>query len=154
MSINTQKGKKKLSGFTLIEILVVVALIAILAAITIIAINPARNFADARNTQRSSDVTQILNAITQFTSEQGNSLADLGTIPLCSATPIEIGTDVGNLDLTADLVPTYVVAIPKDPSAGTDGATDYTVCQTAASGGRVRVAAPAAENGKSISVQR
>ena len=143
---------KNLKGFTLIEILVVVALIAILAAITIIAINPAKNFQDARNTQRSSDVTQILSAVTQYTSEQGRTLANLGTVPLCTATPAAIGTGTGNIDLAANLVPAYLVAIPMDPSNGTAANTGYTICQTANS--RVQIAAPNAEGGKTISVQR
>ncbi len=147
-----QLRKNALSGFTLIEILVVVALIAILAAITIIAINPAKNFADARNTQRSSDVTQILNATTQYTGEQGKSLADFGTIPLCTATPAHIGTGTGNINVATLLVPTYIVAIPKDPSNGTDADTNYTICNAAA--GRVQIDAPGAENGKVISVKR
>lgn len=141
----------KKSGFTLIEILVVVGLIAILAAITFIAINPAKNFADTRNAQRSSDVAQILNAITQFTSEDGNVLGDLGTIATCPAVTA-IGTDVGNLDLTADLVDDYIVGIPVDPSTGTAADTGYTACRTA--NGRVTIAAPDAENGKVISVRR
>jgi prepilin-type N-terminal cleavage/methylation domain-containing protein len=147
-------SKAKKQGFTLIEILVVVALIAILAAITIIAINPAKNFADARNTQRSADALQIINAITQYTSEQGQTLAGLGTIPLCSATPAAIGTGVGNVNLAANLVPIYLVAIPKDPQIGTDADTGYTICSTSATSGRIRVDAPSAENGKVVSVQR
>lgn len=142
---------KNLKGFTLIEILVVVALIAILAAITIIAINPAKNFQDARNTQRSSDVTQILNAVTQYTSEQGNLLGDLGTIPLCTDTPAAIGTGTGNVNLATNLVPAYLVAIPMDPANGTAENTGYTICQTA--NARVQIDAPSAE-GKEISVQR
>ena len=66
----------KQEGFTLIEILVVVALIAILAAVTIVAINPGKNFADTRNATRSADVAQVLNAVTQYTSEEGNSITD------------------------------------------------------------------------------
>jgi prepilin-type N-terminal cleavage/methylation domain-containing protein len=146
------KDKRSFSGFTLIEILVVVALIAILAAITIIAINPAKNFADTRNAQRSSDVTTILNAVTQYTSEEGNALGDLGTIPLCTATPAQIGSGSGNVNLSTTLVDEYIVAVPKDPSGGTDAATGYTICQT--SGGRVQVNAPSAENDKTISVTR
>ena len=147
-------NSRKTSGFTLIEILVVVALIAILAAITFIAINPAKNFADARNTQRSSDVREILNAITQFTAEQNKTVADLGTIPTCPAfVAIGTQTDNGNVNLAAagKLVPSFIVGIPKDPSTGSDPMTGYIVCQEA---GRVTVSAPSAENGKSISVKR
>jgi prepilin-type N-terminal cleavage/methylation domain-containing protein len=148
------KKLKNVKGFTLIEILVVIALIAVLATITIIAINPAKNFADARNTQRTSDVNTILNAVTQYTSEQGHTLAGLGTIPLCTATPAHIGTGAGNVDLGAVLVDTYVVAIPKDPTSGTDADTNYTICSTAATSGRVEIKAPGAENGVVITVKR
>ncbi|MBD3329215.1 prepilin-type N-terminal cleavage/methylation domain-containing protein [Candidatus Dojkabacteria bacterium] len=144
-----EKAANNYKGFTLIEILVVVALIAILAAITIIAINPAKHFSEARDAQRSSDVVQILNAVTQYTSEQDNTLADLGTIPVCTGTPAAIGT--GGVDLGATLVDEYIVGIPTDPDGGTAADTGYTICQTA--GGRVQVDAPGAENSV-ISVSR
>lgn len=150
MSNTSTKPLALKSGFTLIEVLVVIALIGLLAAITIIAINPARNFQDARNTQRRSDVTQILNAITQFTSEQGNSLAAFGSIPSCP-TATEIGTGVGNINISA-LAPTYIVSIPVDPSGGTAAATGYEICQAAAS--RITISAPNAENAASITVSR
>lgn len=147
---------KKLQGFTLIEILVVVALIAILATITIIAINPGKNFADTRNSQRSSDVLQILNAMDQYKTETGNTINDFGTINPCTGTKTKIGTTTGGaageyVDLSTLLVPDLLVAIPKDPSGGTDADTGYTVCLT---GGRTQVDAPRAENGKTISVKR
>jgi len=152
------KLNKKYAGFSLIEILIVVALIIILATITIVAINPAKNFRDTRNAQRSSDVSAILNAVTQYSSEEGNSLAGFGTITTCDDTDItvgdEIGTDTtaGNIDLSSVLVDEYIVAIPTDPLEGTDAATDYIICVT--TGGRVQITAPQAEGDKTISVKR
>jgi len=140
-------------GFSLVEILVVVALIAILATITIVAINPAKNFADTRNTQRSADVSTILNAVTQYTAEadQGNTIADLGTIPTCP-TATEIGTGTGLVNLTTTLVDEYVVAIPMDPSEGTAENTGYNICTTTS--GRTVISSMHAENSKTITVQR
>ena len=57
--------KTKQKGFTLLEVLLVIALIAILAGIVIVAINPVKQLADGRNTQRRSDVNTILNAVYQ-----------------------------------------------------------------------------------------
>jgi len=53
-------------GFTLIEILLAIGILAILATAVIIAINPARQFAEARDTQRWSDVNAIMNAVYQY----------------------------------------------------------------------------------------
>lgn len=149
---------KSFKGFTLIEILVVVALIAILTAITFIAINPAKNFADTRNAQRSSDVTQILNAITQYTSESGHSTDDFDTniaIPLCTTTSAPIGPTACATCVVLEglLVDDYIVGIPSDPlDTNTADGYGYEVCQT--DGGRIQVDAPSAEEGKTISVKR
>ena len=67
------KNLKKNDGFTLIEILVVIGIIAILAVIVLIAINPARQFQQARDTQRDSNTNAILNGIGQYIADNKGS---------------------------------------------------------------------------------
>lgn len=127
---------KKARGFTLIEILVVIGLIAILAAIVLVAINPARQFAQARNSQRESNVNTILNAIGQNVADNKGLLA--GGCPAVAAGPTAIGTGATNLTC---LVPTYIAStMPMDPDGGTAADTGYTIAHDAS--GRYTVCAP------------
>ncbi len=125
----------KNKGFTLIEILVVIGIIALLAAIVIIAINPARQFAQARNSQRTSNLNTILNAI-------GQNLADNKGVTTCSgitAATTTIGT--GGTNLATCLVPTYIPSeIPMDPNGGTAADTKYQISVN--TNGRYMICAP------------
>lgn len=152
--------KKK--GFTLIEVLIVIGVIAILAAIMIIAINPARQFAQARNTQRRNDVLAILNSVHQrMTDNKG--IFNEGTT--CDALPsaasiVTSAVAGGNVDLCDCLVSDYIAEMPYDPSDAlasytncTDYHSGYTIIEDVATG-RVTVSALSAELGETISVTR
>ena len=113
-------------GFTLIELLVVIGIIGILIGVVLVAVNPQRQFAQARDTQRRSDLYSITNAIYQYaTSNNGNLPAAITT------TATHIGTGSGNVDLSTSLVPTYLPSVPKDPSTGTDADTGYVIFKDA-----------------------
>jgi len=117
----------KKSGFTLIEILVVIGIIAILAAIVIIAINPARQFAQARNTQRQSNINTLLNAVGQrLADNKGVFPVVAGCQALTPGTVYTISTVAGSMEAPATdildiscVVPTYIASqIPVDPDGG------------------------------------
>ena len=50
-------------SFTLVELMIVIAILAILSAIVIFALNPARLFDNTRDTKRVSDINTINRAI-------------------------------------------------------------------------------------------
>lgn len=149
------KNKSKTGkGFTLIEILVVIGLIAILAAIVLIAINPGRQFAQARNTQRTSDVSAISNAIGQYIADH-KGIATTTALGVPIITGIEIDVNI----LCSDLIPTYMAALPVDPSQGSAAitschasATNYKVATT--SSNRIIVKALGAELLQTIEITR
>src|SRR5579872_3589890 len=105
---------KRQAGFTLIEILVVIAILAVLLAITIVAINPARQFGQANDTKRRSDTTSILNAIDQYqASNTGNLPTDVTSMATGSATELN---NSNFPTLCGQLLTTYISALPVDPS--------------------------------------
>lgn len=147
-------------GFTLIELLVVIGILAVLLAITLVAINPARQFSQANNTKRSSDVNALLNAVHQYAADNKGALP--AGIPDTTAGAAVIGSGVGQVAICASLVTTYLAALPVDPltnngTPATDCAaaynTNYTVVRSTTDN-RVTVAAPGAELGAVISVTR
>ncbi len=114
------KNKK---GFTLIEILVVIGIIAVLAAVVLIAVNPARQFKIARDSQRLSNVTAILNAVGQNLSENRGLFKCNGTVVQIPSTTTPM-RNPGGFDVAACLVPVYLATLPTDPSASGAHFTD------------------------------
>ncbi len=113
-------------GFTLIEILIVVAIIAILAGSVLVGFGPAQR--QGRDTRRISDLRQVQNAL-------GLYYAKCGYYPGASTgnaacTGFTIGTNTWatlNTALTGSFI--GIKQIPNDPTSGKDysyGSTDGT----------------------------
>jgi len=134
-------------GFTLIELLLTIAIIGILATVSITALNPKRQLAKARDTQRKTDVYSIASAVYQFASEHSGDLPDTDGDPDTSNFPDAatcIGTGGGCFNLgaagdTESIVPTYMSILPQDPVGGDDSDTGYDIYVDA--NGRVVVSA-------------
>jgi len=147
------KGTRK--GFTLLEILLVIAAIGILSTIALVAINPNRQLAQARNLKRKSDINAIYNALEKYTvRNRGNTYPGITfTLQEICNTGTRSTTDdlpdtnycEGKADLRA-LVPTYIAAIPVDPQGGA-----YRVSINS-DNNIIAVTAPEAELGQTIAI--
>jgi prepilin-type N-terminal cleavage/methylation domain-containing protein len=129
MKSNIKRQKK---GFTLLEILLVIAAIGILAAIVLVAINPTRQINQARQAAVNSDKNTIEKALQQALIDTGSYPAELDGVQrrVCSNT---VTADCINL---SSLIPNYVAAIPSSTTytvaRGNDGRVYVNTAETSA----------------------
>ena len=129
------------TGFTLIELIIVIAIIALLAAATFVAVNPAKRIGDANNAQGWADVTALADAWATYIAD--NTGTEVTTTPSISAgVTYSIATTTGGtanlaicqnstgnetttaayVDLEGLVSGGYIGAVPTDPSyGGSDG---------------------------------
>jgi prepilin-type N-terminal cleavage/methylation domain-containing protein len=154
LTATTRPMKHPLKGFTLIELLIVIALIAVLAGAVIVALNPARQFANARNSTRWSHISTIMNAIQQNIVENRGlwTCSTAITLPTTS-TFMQNPVGANGVNICGCLIPNQIASIPFDPGVAT---STYTDCTNYASGyfisqdavtHRITISAPSRENG-------
>jgi type II secretion system protein G len=109
-------------GFTLVELLVVVAIISLLAAISLFALQGARQ--SARDTKRKSDLEIIRSGLELYRADCNNYPASItyGSSLTGSGSPITC--------LASNV---YISKVPSDPSSGRNysyvrSGTTYTLC--------------------------
>lgn len=83
------KKSKSLTGFTLLELLIVIAILAALTTVVVLVLNPAEYLAQARDSQRISDLNTLSGAIALFL-----TTADDPNLGTCATT---VCTFTGNL---------------------------------------------------------
>jgi prepilin-type N-terminal cleavage/methylation domain-containing protein len=162
------KGKEYMrKGFTLIEIIISIALMVILTSVYILVANPAGQLGLSRNSERLLQLQTLMNAIRQNIADQSNEQFS------CSAGPIPTSTAImsskpgaGNYNIapciivvTGGLAAYGIYTLPFDPSASssyynsiTDYNTDYTIIQNAS--GSITLSAPNAELKQAVSITR
>jgi prepilin-type N-terminal cleavage/methylation domain-containing protein len=123
----------KNSGFTLIELIIVVAIIALLAAASLVAINPGKRVGDANNAKRWSDITAIADAYSAYLVDNGGThptttaftngvtysitSTTVAHAERCAAdtTNGNATTTTANVNLSNLVTSGYIGAIPSDP---------------------------------------
>jgi|SRR3989338_4902297 len=109
-----KKRLQLISGFTLIEVLVVIGILGILATVALVAINPAEAQKKARDTQRLKDMSTLQSIIEQYLQDNpGSGNALTGAVSLSSSTGTKV-CGAGANWLTVNLCP-YANVIPIDP---------------------------------------
>lgn len=161
--MDLSKFKKITRGFTLIEILLVVAILSILLVVVFASLNPAQRLQDTRNARRWNDVNQVLTAIHECIVDNDGSLSTCGITDDGTAREIVNGAIVTGCDAVCGVATSecedlsglvssnYLASLPADPTAPATNHTSYTVTSTS---GVISVASCGAEGGESISVAR
>lgn len=157
--------KTRASGFTLVELLIVIAVTTILASVVFVAVDPAARFANARDDQRKADVASVLSALVAYQTDNDSALPAAADA-LADDAPTMIGTATSGCDASCDAVATsaacvdlttladegYFGSVPVDSTNGTAMQTLYYLTKNA--NGTLTVGACAPESSTEISVTR
>ena len=120
--INFNLKEKHEKGFTLLELLIVIAIIAILSIALVFMLNPAETLKKARDAQRISDLKSVKTALgIMLTASSTPSLDGYGSVCLTSTTPAGVTTANASAKISYSYDGT-VACTGVGPTAGIDAA--------------------------------
>lgn len=115
--------KKREGGFTLLELLIVIAIIAILSIALVFMLNPAETLKKARDAQRISDLKSVKTALgIMLTASSTPSLDNFGTLCLTAADGV---ARAGKIAYSSASAPTWATP-PTPATTGGDAITGST----------------------------
>lgn len=88
--------KKERAGFTLLELLIVIAVLAVLMTMAVITLNPAETLKKARDTQRITDLSTLKTAISLYVAET-TSPAMAGDPPAYNTIYVSVPTETNEI---------------------------------------------------------
>lgn len=149
-------------GFTILELVLAIAILAILLTTVVVLIDPPKQYAKANNGAREAHLGTIAGAISENVSDHKGSFdcaaGPLPTSTMTMAAPTATSTD--RYDIAPCLVPAYLSNMPYDPTAEgahyastTDYNSGYTIIRNEDTG-QITLDAPAAQLGEVISITR
>lgn len=111
-------------GFTLIELMVVIAIIGILSAVVLASLSNSR--AHARDAKRTTELRGLANALEMY-------VTDTGSYPNTPTAASNCGTAVACVGGLTMLVPTYFATLPTDPTRNNTSG-NFAYCGSASQG--------------------
>ena len=116
------------SAFTLLEVLVTIAVISVLATVLVLAINPGEMLRRSRDSKRLSDIGTIRRAVDLALADDQDMLATLGVIDINTSTDVTNFAGAG-IDLSR-----YLPVIPQDPSYSAAGGSAQVIAADCTNG--------------------
>ena len=125
--------RRNTTGFTLVELLISIAIIGIVTAVVFVALNPLALFAQSRNAQRWISVSELLDAVHLYVVQNDGRLPNeseweeetaymLGTDTIGCSSSCSVTTTASTCLHLSDLVADKRIAdLPLDPREGTTG---------------------------------
>lgn len=157
--LSKKKKREDKNRLKITEIMLILSAVGIVVFLALLAINPSKEAAQARNLKRSADISTILTYISSYVSANESVPSDIPnsdscvkfTHEICKSGPYDC-TDLVNMGFLTSQNQEQLVIIPSDPLYVSVNGTGYYVSQDGQ--GVVTVCAPHAERNEQISFSK